>query len=59
MLGALAARTGAPAPLAGLANGGTPIAIHIVGINVTGVSVNQWPGRGPTVASSSIDGEAY
>jgi aquaporin Z len=40
---------GAPAPFAGLAIGLTLVAIHIVGINVTGVSVNPARSLGPAI----------
>ena len=40
---------GSPSQLAGLAIGGTLIAIHIVGINVTGVSVNPARSIGPAL----------
>ena len=40
---------GAPSQFAGLAIGGTLIAIHIVGINVTGVSVNPARSIGPAL----------
>jgi aquaporin Z len=40
---------GAPAHLAGLAIGLTLVAIHIVGINVTGVSVNPARSIGPAI----------
>ena len=40
---------GSPSTLAGLAIGGTLIAIHIVGINVTGVSVNPARSIGPAL----------
>jgi aquaporin Z len=40
---------GAPAQLAGLAIGLTLVAIHIVGINVTGVSVNPARSLGPAI----------
>jgi len=40
---------GAPAHLAGLAIGLTLVAIHIVGINVTGVSVNPARSLGPAI----------
>lgn len=42
-------QAGAPAQLAGLAIGGTLVAIHIVGINVTGVSVNPARSIGPAI----------
>jgi aquaporin Z len=40
---------GAPAQVAGLAIGLTLVAIHIVGINVTGVSVNPARSLGPAI----------
>jgi aquaporin Z len=47
ILGVTAASS--PSQLAGLAIGGTLIAIHIVGINVTGVSVNPARSIGPAL----------
>ena len=43
---------GAPAHLAGLAIGATLVAIHIVGINVTGVSVNPARSLGPALVGA-------
>jgi aquaporin Z len=42
-------QTGSPAQFAGLAIGLTLVAIHIVGINVTGVSVNPARSLGPAI----------
>jgi aquaporin Z len=44
-----ATQKGSPAQLAGLAIGMTLVAIHIVGINVTGVSVNPARSLGPAI----------
>lgn len=44
-----ATQKGAPAQFAGLAIGLTLVAIHIVGINVTGVSVNPARSLGPAI----------
>ena len=44
-----ATQAGAPAMLAGLANGLTLAAIHIVGIRITGVSVNPARSLGPAL----------
>jgi aquaporin Z len=44
-----ATQQGAPTQFAGLAIGLTLVAIHIVGINVTGVSVNPARSLGPAI----------
>jgi aquaporin Z len=49
---------GAPSHLAGLAIGFTLIAIHIVGINVTGVSVNPARSIGPALVGIAYNGKA-
>jgi aquaporin Z len=49
---------GAPSTLAGLAIGGTLIAIHIVGINVTGVSVNPARSIGPALVGIGSNAKA-
>jgi aquaporin Z len=49
---------GAPAHLAGLAIGLTLVVIHIVGINVTGVSVNPARSLGPALVGSGTNGAA-
>lgn len=49
---------GAPSQFAGLAIGGTLIAIHIVGINVTGVSVNPARSIGPALIGIASNGKA-
>ena len=49
---------GAPAQFAGLAIGFTLIAIHIVGINVTGVSVNPARSIGPALVGIASNGKA-
>jgi aquaporin Z len=46
---------GAPAHLAGLAIGATLVAIHIVGINVTGVSVNPARSLGPALVGAATN----
>jgi aquaporin Z len=49
---------GSPSQLAGLAIGGTLIAIHIVGINVTGVSVNPARSIGPALVGMGSNPKA-
>jgi aquaporin Z len=49
---------GAPSHMAGIAIGGTLIAIHIVGINVTGVSVNPARSIGPALVGVGSNGKA-
>jgi aquaporin Z len=49
---------GAPSQFAGLAIGGTLIAIHIVGINVTGVSVNPARSIGPALVGMATNPQA-
>jgi aquaporin Z len=51
-------QNGAPSQFAGLAIGGTLIAIHIVGINVTGVSVNPARSIGPAIVGMASNGKA-
>ncbi len=51
-------QAGAPSHLAGLAIGMTLIAIHIVGINVTGVSVNPARSIGPALIGWGSDAKA-
>ena len=49
---------GAPVGLAGLAIGLTLIAIHFVGINVTGVSVNPARSLGPALVGAGANPQA-
>jgi aquaporin Z len=49
---------GAPSHMAGLAIGGALVAIHIVGINVTGVSVNPARSIGPALVGMTSNGMA-
>ena len=49
---------GSPSQFAGLAIGGTLVAIHIVGINVTGVSVNPARSIGPALVGMVSNGKA-
>jgi len=49
---------GSPSQFAGLAIGGTLVAIHIVGINVTGVSVNPARSIGPALVGMTSNGKA-
>ncbi|MFY8039108.1 MAG: aquaporin [Bosea sp. (in: a-proteobacteria)] len=49
---------GSPSQFAGLAIGGTLVAIHIVGINVTGVSVNPARSIGPALVGVASNGKA-
>lgn len=48
-------QAGAPAQFAGLAIGLTLVAIHIVGINVTGVSVNPARSLGPAIIGAGTN----
>jgi aquaporin Z len=50
---------GAPSAFAGLAIGGTLIAIHIVGINVDGVSVNPARSIGPALVGIGANPKAF
>ena len=49
---------GAPSMLAGLAIGGTLVAIHLVGINVTGTSVNPARSIGPALIGMGANAKA-
>jgi len=49
---------GAPSHLAGIAIGMTLVVIHIVGINVTGVSVNPARSIGPAIIGMDSNGAA-
>ncbi len=49
---------GSPSQFAGLAIGGTLVAIHIVGINVTGVSVNPARSIGPALVGMGGNAKA-
>lgn len=49
---------GSPSQFAGLAIGGALAAIHIVGINVTGVSVNPARSIGPALVGMASNGKA-
>src|SRR6185503_13917295 len=49
---------GAPSQFAGLAIGLTLVVIHIVGIQVTGVSVNPARSLGPALVGSGTNGAA-
>jgi len=51
-------QNGAPAHLAGLAIGLTLVVIHIVGINVTGVSVNPARSLGPAIVGAASNPSA-
>jgi aquaporin Z len=53
-----ATQAGAPAHMAGLAIGLTLIVIHVVGINITGVSVNPARSIGPALIGWGADAKA-